>query len=91
LTVGEVGKTIALIFIPKATETFHSIDNHVWVRLEKSNKLLTPQEIVKFSYAKGFEKADKELVDVDFNLLSTDEFKQWKENRKIKDVNIKQF
>ena len=89
LTVSEVGKTIALIFIPKATETFHSIDNHVWVRLEKSNKLLTPQEVVKFSYAKGFEKADKELVDVDFTLLNTDEFKQWKENRKIKDTDIK--
>jgi len=88
-TVSEVGKTIALISIPKATETFHSIDNHVWVRSEKSNKLLTPQEVVKFSYAKGFEKADKELVDVDFNLLNTDEFKQWKENRKIKDADIK--
>jgi len=89
LAVSEVGRTIALIFVPKATETFHSVDNHVWVRLEKSNKLLTPQEVVKFSYAKGFEKADKELVDVDFNLLNTDEFKQWKENRKIKDADIK--
>ena len=89
LVVSEVGKTIALIFISKATETFHSIDNHVWVRLERSNKLLTPQEVVKFSYAKGFEKADKELVDVDFNLLNTDEFKQWKENRKIEDADIK--
>ena len=89
LAVSEVGRTIALIFVPKATETFHSVDNHVWVRLEKSNKLLTPQEVVKFSYAKGFEKADKELVDVDFNLLNTDELKQWKENRKIKDADIK--
>ena len=89
LTVSEVGKTIALVFIPKATETFHSIDNHVWVRLEKSNKLLTPQEVVKFSYAKGFEKADKELVDVDFDLLNTNEFKQWRENRKIESADIK--
>ena len=89
LMVSEVVKTIALVFIPKATETFHSIDNHVWVRLEKSNKLLTPQEVIKFSYAKGFEKADKELAGVDFGLLDTKEFKQWKENRKIEDADIK--
>lgn len=87
--VEEVEKTIALLFISKATHTFHSINNHVCVRLEKSNKCLTPQEIVKFNYAKGFERADKELVDVDFNLLNTNEFKQWKEARKIEDADIK--
>lgn len=48
-----------------------------------------PQEVVRFAYAKGFEKADKELVEVDFNLLNTNEFKQWKNNRNIDDVNIK--
>lgn len=89
LVVNEAGKTIALLSIPKATYTFHSIDNHVWVRLEKSNKLLTPQEVIKFAYAKGFEKADKELVEVDFDLLNTNEFRQWKEGRKIEDADIK--
>ena len=84
--VKEVGKTIALLFIPKATDSFRSINNHVYIRLEKSNKLLTPQEVIKFAYAKGFEKADKELVEVDFNLLNTNEFKQWKESRKIEDA-----
>lgn len=89
LEVGEVGRTVALLFISKATDTFHSINNHVFVRLEKSNKLLSPQEVIKFAYAKGFEKADKELVEVDFNLLNTDGFKQWKDGRKINDVDIK--
>lgn len=89
ILVKEVGKTIALVFIPKATEIFRSINNHVYIRLEKSNKLLTPQEVIKFSYAKGFEKADKELVEIDFNLLNTGEFKQWKDNRKIEDADIK--
>jgi len=88
ILVKEVGKTIALVFIPKATESFRSINNHVYIRLEKSNKLLTPQEVIKFSYAKGFEKADKELADIDFNLLNTGEFKQWKDNRKIEDTDI---
>ena len=89
ILVKEVGKTVALVFIPKATESFRSINNHVYIRLEKSNKLLTPQEVIKFSYAKGFEKADKELTEVDFNLLNTGEFKQWKDNRKIEDTDIK--
>jgi len=87
--VKEVGKTVALVFIPKATESFRSINNHVYIRLEKSNKLLTPQEVVKFSYAKGFEKTDKELVEIDFSLLNTGEFKQWKDSRKIEDTDIK--
>jgi len=87
--VKEVGKTIALLFIPKAIDSFRSINNHVYIRLEKSNKLLTPQEVIKFAYAKGFEKADKELVEVDSNLLNTNEFKQWKESRKIEDADNK--
>lgn len=87
--VKEVKKNIALLFIPKATESFRSINNHVYIRLEKSNKLLTPQEVIKFAYAKGFEKADKELVEVDFNLLNTNEFKQWKESRKIGDADTR--
>jgi len=87
--VKEVGKNIALIFIPKTTDTFRSINNHVYIRQEKSNKLLIPQEVVKFAYAKGFEKADKELVEVDFNLLNTSEFKQWGSNRGIEDGDIR--
>ena len=86
--VKEVGKTIALVPVPKATGSFRSVKNRVYVRLEKGNKLLTPQEVVKLAYAKGFEKADRELVEVDFSLLNTDEFKRWKENRKIEDVDI---
>ena len=89
LIVNEVGRTIALVFVPKSVDTFHSVDNHVWVRLEKSNKLLTPQEVVRFSYAKGFEKADKELVEVGFNLLDTDEFKLWENKRDIEDSDIR--
>ena len=77
------GKSIALLNIPKAIESFYSIENQVWVRLHKSNKRLSPQEVVKFNYAKGFEKADKELVDVDFELLQTGYFEDWQKSRKI--------
>lgn len=89
ILVKEAKKAIALLFIPKATDSFRSINNHVYIRQEKSNKLLTPQEVVRFAYAKGFEKADKELVEVDFNLLNTDEFNKWKGGRNIEDADIK--
>ncbi len=82
-------KTAAILRISKATECFYAIDNQVWIRLHKSNKRLTPQEVVKFNYAKGFVKADKELVDIDFELLQTNYFDDWRKNRKIADGDIK--
>ena len=81
-------KTIALLNIPKSTESFCSINNQVFIRLHKSNKKLTPQEVIKLSYAKGFEKADKELVDIDFSLLQTEFFEDWRNARKISDGKI---
>jgi ATP-dependent DNA helicase RecG len=84
------GKSVALIDISKATESFYSIDNQVFVRLYKSNKKLSPNEIIKFNYAKGFEKADRELVDIDFDLLKTEYYQGWKKERNIKETNIKQ-
>lgn len=82
-------RTVAILNIPKATECFYSIDNQVYIRLHKSNKKLTPQEIVKFNYAKGFEKADKELVEIDFELLQTSYFDDWRKNRRITDDDVK--
>lgn len=89
--VPEISKTVAIIYIPKSTENFRSIDNKVWVRQEKSNKSLSPQEIIKFSYIKGFQKADKELVDVDFDLLGTEEYRTWKNAREIPGEEIKEI
>lgn len=79
----EKEKTIAILNIPKATESFFSINSEIWIRLHKSNKKLTPYEIVKLNYAKGFEKADKELVDIDFELLQTGYFEDWRRARNI--------
>ncbi len=81
--VAQIKKTIALVNIPKASECFRSINNHVYVRLEKSNKLLTPAEVIKLAYAKGFERADRETVAVDFKLLETKQYQDWKYQRKI--------
>ena len=89
IEVEEINKRAALLSIPKSTNSFRSINKHVYARQEKSNKLLSPQEIIKFAYAKGFEKADKELVEVSFDLLNTPVYNEWKEKRQIKDNNIK--
>ncbi len=76
-------KRIALLFIPKAVDSFRSVNDHIFVRAEKGNRRLAAHEAVRFAYAKGFEKADRGLVNVDFNLLNTEYFKQWKESRRI--------
>lgn len=78
------GKSVGLLSIPKGTTSFHSIENHVFVRLERGNKILTPHEIVGLSYAKGFQRAERELVEVDFDLLRTEFYEMWRINRKIK-------
>lgn len=83
------GKTIGIISVPKAGEHIHAINEKVYVRLEKGNKILTPAEIIKYSYARGFIKADREIVDVDFDLLNTEVFHSWRRARKIQTDNLK--
>lgn len=88
--VDELNKTVAVFEVPKATESFHSIEDVVYIRLNKSNKRLTPHEVIKMSYAKGFEKADRELVDVDFELLETSYYEDWRKSRGIQRGPIEQ-
>lgn len=89
--IDEINKTVALLYIPKATDNFRSINRKVYIRQYKSNIELTPQEVIKFAYAKGFEKADKELVDVDMELLNTETFGFWKKARKLPDEEIEKL
>jgi ATP-dependent DNA helicase RecG len=77
-------KSIGILSVLKGTTGFYAIDNHVFIRLERGNKILTPHEIVSLSYAKGFQRADRELIDVDFELLNTDYYKMWLDHRNIK-------
>ncbi len=77
------GKRVGILFVLKSVDSFRSINDHVFVRGEKGNRRLAAHEIIKFAYAKGFEKADKSLMDVDFDLLNTDYWKQWKDSRRI--------
>lgn len=81
LIEAENKKRIGLLFIPKVGDGFRHIENRVYVRLEKGNKLLGPQEILHLAYVKGFSRADKELVEVSFNLLKTNFYESWRKKR----------
>lgn len=82
-TIEEVQKRIVLLTVPKAHDNFRSIDNRVFIRQEKSNRQLTAHELIIFAYSKGFSKADRELVQVDFGLLQTEQFRLWSTARAI--------
>ncbi len=79
---------IGLLNVPKVTDSFRSIENHVYVRQERGNKRLSPQEIVHFAYVKGFERADTELVPVDLHLLKTAYYESWRRKRGIEGDSI---
>ncbi|MEK7518736.1 MAG: RNA-binding domain-containing protein [Patescibacteria group bacterium] len=81
---------VAWLHVPKATSGFHAVDGHVYVREETSNRRLSPQEIVHFAYVKGFSKADIEKVNVDFRLLDTTLFEQWRQNRGIERTSVEE-
>lgn len=82
---------VAILSIPKVHDGFRAINSHVFVRLEKGNKRLSPQETVHFSYIKGFERADRELVEVDFKLLNTSYYNAWRKKRAIAEDNIEEI
>jgi ATP-dependent DNA helicase RecG len=66
-------------------DSFRSIENHVYIRQERGNKRLSPQEIIHYAYVKGFERSDKELVNVDFSLLKTPYYESWRKKRGIEE------
>lgn len=78
------GKEVALVRVTKAVDGFHSVNNDVFVRALKSNRRLNVHEITQFAYTKGFKKTDSELVEVDFKLLDTKTYIDWKSARGLK-------
>lgn len=82
------GKRIGLLFVPKVSDGFRYVENHVFVRLERGNKMLNPQDIIHHAYIKGFSRADRELVEVDFSLLRTSFYESWRKKRMIADESV---
>ncbi len=86
--VADKNVRVGLLNIPKVGDGFRSIENHVYIRQEKGNKRLSPQEIVHFAYVKGFVRADKELVNVGFKLLKTHYYESWRKKRGIAEDSV---
>ncbi|TSC56742.1 MAG: Uncharacterized protein G01um101418_598 [Parcubacteria group bacterium Gr01-1014_18] len=79
---------IAQLIVPKVVDGFRAVENHVFIRGEKGNRRLSPQEIVHFAYIKGFEHADTEPVDVSLRLLQTQYYESWRKKRGIPEDKI---
>jgi len=90
LVISVPGKNvrIALISVPKVTDGLRSYNNKVYMRGEKGNILLTPQQIVHYAYVKGFKRADRELVEIDFRLLETEHYQSWRRKRGIAEGSV---
>jgi len=88
IDVKSKGIRIGWLSVPKVGDEFRSIESHVYIRQERGNRRLTPQEIIHFAYVKGFERADRELVDVDISLLKTSYYDAWRKARKIEGESV---
>ena len=78
------GRTVAIVNVPKATRNFHRIGRRLYIRQNRGNRELTPDEYADMIYAKGFKKADRELVDgISFDLLETPWFQNWRKSRRL--------
>ncbi len=78
------GKTVAIVKILKATRSFHRLGKRVFIRQNRGNRELSPDEYADMLYAKGFKKADGELVEgVAFDLLETQWFERWRKERDL--------
>ena len=76
-------KTIVILFIEKSEEGLLFFNSIARIRLEKGNKVLDPQEIMRINYAKGFKRADEEEVDVSFDLLDTVYYQKWRDKENL--------
>ena len=79
---GSLG-SIVLISISKSA-TIHSIvGDGTWIRLGKSNKELTAPEIRTLMFSRGSSSAEALLDPVDFELLDTDYWKLYAQQRRL--------
>lgn len=88
INIPDKNTRIGWLSVPKVTDDFRTIENNVYIRQERGNKRLSPQEIVHFAYVKGFERADSELVNVSIDLLKTNYYEAWRKMRKIEENSI---
>ncbi len=80
---------IIIIDIPKSSKVHSIVEDGTWKRLNKCNREMTASEINELCFSRGVISAESELVDVPFELLSTDSWKSYCESRGISSGDIK--
>lgn len=88
LADGNPGEII-IISVPKSTKVHSIVEDGTWKRLEKGNREMTAAEINELCFSRGIISAENELVDIPFELLHTDLWKSYCENRGLSSGEIK--
>lgn len=80
---------IIIINVPKSPKVHSIVEDGTWKRLDKGNREMTASEINELCFSRGVISAESELVDIPFELLHTDSWKSYCENRGISSGDIK--
>ncbi len=78
-TIGSIG----LVRITKSRRVHSIVDNGTYVRLNQGNKEITATEINELSFARGAISVESQIAEVDFELLDTDHWKTYSQQRSI--------
>lgn len=79
---GTIG-SIVFLRIAKSTRIHSIVDDGTFRRLDKGNKELTAPEINELSFARGTITAESQLEQVDFDLLDTDYWRTYAQQRRL--------
>jgi len=79
---GTVG-SVVFLRIDKSIRVHSIVDDGTFVRLQKGNKQLTAPEINELSFARGTITAESRLENVDFELLNTDYWRAYAQQRRL--------
>ena len=75
--------SVVLLRIEKSTRIHSIVDDGTFIRLRKGNKQLTAPEINELSFARGTITAESQLEHVDFELLDTDYWRAYAQQRRL--------
>ena len=79
---GTIG-SVVFLRIEKSTRIHSIVDDGTFRRLDKGNKILTAPEINDLSFARGTITAESQLESVDFDLLDTDYWRAYAQQRRL--------
>ena len=75
--------SVVFLRIEKSTRIHSIVDDGTFRRLDKGNKQLTAPEINELSFARGTITAESQLESVDFDLLDTDYWRAYAQQRRL--------